>query len=107
MLHSHTATLLLYGSIFKIFNLVGHEMHFEIVTRHCNDRICVIQATGVRVLTFHPDGKTLFCGYDDNLKVRTLDEFGRIDFFFLSSEISTCRCSCFCLGLFMGACDMS
>ncbi|RVW46354.1 Katanin p80 WD40 repeat-containing subunit B1-like [Vitis vinifera] len=27
------------------------------------------QATGVRSITFHPDGRTLFCGLDDSLKV--------------------------------------
>ncbi|KAE9461812.1 hypothetical protein C3L33_06271, partial [Rhododendron williamsianum] len=27
------------------------------------------EATGVRSITFHPDGRTLFCGLDDSLKV--------------------------------------
>lgn len=27
------------------------------------------QATGVRSIKFHPDGRTLFCGLDDCLKV--------------------------------------
>lgn len=27
------------------------------------------QATGVRSIKFHPDGRTLFCGLDDSLKV--------------------------------------
>ncbi|KAL0363358.1 UNVERIFIED_CONTAM: Katanin p80 WD40 repeat-containing subunit B1 [Sesamum calycinum] len=29
----------------------------------------VVKATGVRAITFHPDGRTLFCGLDDALKV--------------------------------------
>lgn len=29
----------------------------------------VSQASGVRAITFHPDGRTLFCGLDDGLKV--------------------------------------
>lgn len=27
------------------------------------------QASGVRTIAFHPDGRTLFCGLDDSLKV--------------------------------------
>jgi katanin p80 WD40 repeat-containing subunit B1 len=27
------------------------------------------EATGVRSIKFHPDGRTLFCGLDDSLKV--------------------------------------
>lgn len=27
------------------------------------------QATGFRSIAFHPDGRTLFCGADDGLKV--------------------------------------
>lgn len=29
----------------------------------------VSQDTGVRSIKFHPDGRTLFCGLDDGLKV--------------------------------------
>lgn len=30
---------------------------------------CLFQATGVRAIAFHPDGRTLFCGLEDSLKV--------------------------------------
>jgi hypothetical protein len=29
----------------------------------------LFQETGVRSMVFHPDGKTLFCGLDQSLKV--------------------------------------
>ncbi|GJW70204.1 katanin p80 WD40 repeat-containing subunit B1 homolog isoform X1 [Tanacetum coccineum] len=31
--------------------------------------LLTVQATGVRSITFHPDGKTLFCGLDSSFKV--------------------------------------
>jgi hypothetical protein len=29
------------------------------------------QAGGISAMTFHPDGRTIFCGLDSTLKVRT------------------------------------
>lgn len=34
--------------------------------------ISFIQAAGVRAITFHPDGRTLFSGLDESLKVSSV-----------------------------------
>jgi len=45
-----------------------------------------LQGTGVRSMVFHPDGKTLFCGLDQSLKVGPIFIGSRLMFICLVPE---------------------
>lgn len=52
-----------------------------------NNSLLIFQETGVRAVTFHPDGRTLFCGLDGSLKVLKLFHY----FYYFLERYSTCK----------------
>ena len=49
----------------SFFIMLGYGFHPTFLTK----LVTPFQATGVRGITFHPDGRTLFSGLEDSLKV--------------------------------------